>query len=284
MTLPPLHADRYHLVIVNHSIELVVTDLDGTLWEQPDDVPTRARDALHHVVDGPTPLLVATGRRVESTRVPLGRLGLSPPAVVLNGSLGLDLRTHERFHVGGFAPDDAVTVLDSFAALDLTPCVYVDHERPSVWVGPRPSTHADHLASFGDDVGTRDLHQIAAEHTVLAFSILGTDEDVAGAVASALDGLGTPHVAPDRLYGGTSLTVAPREASKWDGIVAFCDLHGIDPSAVLVMGDGPNDLEMLERAAVAVVPGDGHPEALQLADHVIGTAADGGWADILDLL
>lgn len=276
--------NRYHLVIVNRSIELVVTDLDGTLWEQPDDVPARARDALHDVVAGPTPLLVATGRRVESTRVPLGQLGLAPPAVVLNGSLGLDLETDGRFHVGGFTADEAATVLETFTALDLTPCVYVDHDRPSVWVGPRPSTHAQHLASFGDDVGTRELREIVVAHTVLAFSILGTDEELADAVAAALDGIGTPHVAPDRLYGGTSLTVAPREGSKWDGILAFCELHGIDPGAVLVMGDGPNDLEMLERAAVAVVPGDGHPAALRLADHVIGTAADGGWADVLDLL
>ena len=39
------------------------------------------------------PLLVATGRRLASTREPLAQVGLAPPAIVLNGALGLDLGT-----------------------------------------------------------------------------------------------------------------------------------------------------------------------------------------------
>ncbi len=50
------------------------------------------------------------------------------------------------------------------------------------------------------------------------------------------------------------------------------------------MGDGPNDVEMLEHAAIALVPEDGHPLAIAQADRVIGRAADGGWADVVDLL
>lgn len=269
---------------VNHFVQLVVTDLDGTLWERPDDVPERTRRALRTVSQGSTPLLVATGRRVASTSEPLRELEVSPPAVVLNGALGLDLGSGDRFHVSAFDPDHAGAVLEAFSDLGIVPCVYVDHDAPSVWVGPSPSTHPEHLASLGADVGVEVLADIVAEHAVLAFSVLGTDERIANAMAVALDGVGTTHVAADRLYGGTSLTVAPPAGSKWDGIAAYCELHGIDSTAVLALGDGPNDLEMLENAAVAVVPRDGHPEALALADHVIGTAASGGWADVLDLL
>jgi hydroxymethylpyrimidine pyrophosphatase-like HAD family hydrolase len=52
----------------------------------------------------------------------------------------------------------------------------------------------------------------------------------------------------------------------------------------MAIGDGPNDIELLANAAVAVVPGDAHPAARLLADHVVGRAADGGWADILEIL
>ncbi len=57
------------------AIELVVTDLDGTLWEREGEVPERTRRALAAVVDGDVPLLVATGRRVVSTMEPLSVLG-----------------------------------------------------------------------------------------------------------------------------------------------------------------------------------------------------------------
>lgn len=85
-------------------IELVVTDLDGTLWEQEEVLHDRTRAAVLHLIDQRTPpLLIATGRRVASTRDPLAAFGLAPPAVVLNGALGLDLASGERFHRGGFA-------------------------------------------------------------------------------------------------------------------------------------------------------------------------------------
>lgn len=265
-------------------IELVVTDLDGTLWERPESVPQRTRDALHDLLDGDVPLLVATGRRVVSTLEPLAALGVSPPAVVLNGALGLDLRTLDRFHVGGFDRVDAARVLEVFTDHAIDPCVYVDADAPSVWVSDAPSTHPDHLASFAGDVGTAVLPEVLAQHAVLAFGVLGLPEDVADSIGGAVAAVATPHVAPDRQYGGASVTVAPPTGSKWDGIEAFCRSNGIDAGAVLVLGDGPNDIEMLDAAAVAVVPEDGHPAALDRADHVIGRAADGGWADVLDLL
>ncbi len=266
------------------SIELIVTDLDGTLWEHPASVPERTRHALLEVIHEGIPLLVATGRRVVSTRDPLASLGATPPAVVLNGTLGVDLGSGERFHVGGFEATDATNVLAVFADHGIEPCVYVDHEAPSVWVSEMPSTHPAHLASFGDDVGAAALADIVESEAVLAFGVLGVPEEVALAIGSAIGPVASPHVAPDRQYGGFTVTVAPPRQSKWDGIAAFCRSRGLDPGAVLAAGDGPNDLEMLEHAAVAVVPSDAHQDALALADHVIGAASAGGWADILDLV
>lgn len=265
-------------------VELIVTDLDGTLWELPASTPTTTRDALAKVIAGEIPLLVATGRRIASTRRPLADLGAAPPAVCLNGALGVDLVTDERFHVGGFSPTEAATVLAVFSSHGIDPCVYVDHDAPSVFVGSNPSTHPDHLRSFGGDVGTRSLDEVVGTEAVLGFSVLGVDRAIAEALGEELAGVATPHAAPDRQYGGHTITVAPASGSKWDGIAAFCAREHIDPGAVLVMGDGPNDVEMLTAAAVAVVPTDAHADALALADHVIGRAADGGWAEVLDLL
>jgi len=261
-------------------VALVVTDLDGTLWDVATDIPERTRRALSRILDERIPLLVATGRRVGSTRVPLGEFGFSPPAVVLNGALGLDLATGERFHHGGFTATDAAIVLEVFQSQGIDPCVYVDHDEYAVVVSPTPSSHPDHLA----DVRTDDLERIVQCERVLGFSVLGIPEATASALDAALAGLATPHLDRDRYYGDFALTAAPTSQSKWDGVVSFCAMHDLDPDAVLVAGDGPNDVEMLERAAIAVVPQDGHARAQQHADHIIGRAADGGWADILELL
>ena len=52
---------------------------------------------------------------------------------------------------------------------------------------------------------------------------------------------------------------------------------------MLAIGDGPNDVELLTHAAVAVVPESAFPDALAVADHLV-PPPDGGWAKILDLV
>ncbi len=265
-------------------MDLVVTDLDGTLWELETSVHERTRSAMSLLADTGTPLLVATGRRVGSTRAPLSAIGLAPPAVVLNGALGIDLSSGERFHRGGFDPADARAVLGVFHDHDVEPCVYVDHDDQPVWVGEAPSTHPEHLAGFGDDVTTGDLWRVVEAEHVMAFGVLGLPESVARDLGAALGGVASPHVDRDRQYRGYTVTVAPRSQSKWDGVAAFCSRHGLDAGAVMAIGDGPNDLELLDNAAISVVPSDAHADARAHADHVVGCAADGGWADILDIL
>lgn len=264
-------------------VELIVTDLDGTLWEHHDTIHDRTLEAIGALTDRGLPLLVATGRRIGSTRRPLAAVGLAPPAVVLNGALGLDLHDGRRFHAAGFTTPDAVAVLDVFLDHGVEPCVYLDCDEPSVRIGACPSTHPGHLAGFHGDAVAGDLVATVAGERVLAFAVLGLPDAVALALGEALAPIANPHVGRDREWGGLAVTVAPPVQSKWDGVVAFCADRGLDPRAVLAIGDGPNDLELLDGAAVAVVPEDGHPEALARADHVVGRAVDGGWADLLDL-
>jgi HAD superfamily hydrolase (TIGR01484 family) len=265
-------------------VEVVVTDLDGTLWEDETRIPEAAQVAVTMVLDAGVPLLVATGRRVGSTRAPLSTIDVLPPAVVLNGALGIDLSSGIRFHRGGFDAEDAAAVLAVFHGHEVDPCVYVDHDEHPVRVGRAPSTHPDHLVSFGDDVLGGDLVEVVGAEDVLAFSVLGVPEAKARSLGSALRRVARAHVDRDRKYDGYSLTVAPSSHSKWDGVAAFCEHRGLDTGAVMAVGDGPNDVEILANAAVAVVPEDAHPAARAHADHVIGRAADGGGADVVDLL
>ena len=266
-------------------IELIVTDLDGTLWERPSELHPRVVAALAELDGLDVALLVATGRRVGSARDSLAAVGLAPPAVVLNGGLGVDLGSMERFHLGGYEPAHAADVLAAFTACGVEPCLHVDHDRWPVRVGPDPSTHPRHLASFGDEVATGDLERVVADERVLAFGVLGLDGERAARLGSALsEVVTTAHVDRDRAYGGFVVTAGAAGQSKWAGVLAYCARHGIDERAVLAIGDGANDLELLASAAIAVTPEDAHPDALARADHVVARAADGGWADVLALV
>src|SRR3546814_5167278 len=95
----------------------------------------------------------------------------------------------------------------------------------------------------------------------------------------ALDGRAEPHLDRSLDYGGySSFTVAPKGQSKWDGVLAFCEHRGLDSTRVLALADGPNDIELLDSAAVRLVPQVAHPAALERAAPLIPAAADRRWA------
>lgn len=271
-------------------VSLVVTDLDGTLWHTDDEVHPSATAALHEVLRSGPPLLVATGRRLTSTRVPLARLGISPPAIVLNGALGIDLATAVRFHRAPFPTSEAVAVLEAFEATGLDPCVYcdgvtVEGRSIEVWLSPTPSTNEGHVEQLAPSAAVGDLSEVVRREAVLAFSVLGVQHGRLVAAQEAIGDIAEVHL--DRALdfpGLAALTVAPHGQSKWDGVLAFCRMAGVDSTKVLVLADGPNDIELLTNAAHRLVPDNAHPAAKALADHLIPAAADGGWACVADHL
>lgn len=260
-----------------------MTDLDGTLWHFDDHIDVTVLAAWTELERRGIPVFVATGRRVTSTRGPLEQFGLRPDAVVLNGALGLDLSTGERFHRAPFETADARLVLEALQAADLSPVVYIDHPELDAFVGAETSTHPGHLAGLGDGARVADLDQVVAEEAVLGFSMIGISFDDGERAEQKIAGRAEVHLDRSIDYEGlATITVAPRGQSKWDGVEAWCRARGVDPTRVLALADGANDLELLDGAAIGLVPEVAHPAALARATHVIPAAAEGGWAAVLD--
>ncbi len=265
------------------SVSLVVTDLDGTFWHTDDRIDPAVVEAVRALSAREVPLLVATGRRLTTTRGPLARVGLTPPAIVLNGALGVDLADGARFHRAPYPTDQAVAVLAAFRSVGRDPVVYIDHPDVDAVLSATPSTHPDHAAAIGGP--PHDLDRVVAEEAVLGFSLIGVPHGGCVEAAEAVGDVAETHLDRSLEFAGMgTITVAPHGQSKWDGVLAFCAARGLDPERVLALGDGTNDVELLDGAAVALVPEVAHPVALDRADHVIGAAADGGWVAVLDHL
>lgn len=267
------------------AIDLVVTDLDGTLWGADEVIHDRTLAALQALAARRVPVLVATGRRLRSAVDTLGRSGLALPTVVLDGALGRDVGADRTFHRAAFTPSQATAVLEAFRGAGLSPCLYVDDPDAEVVIDGRPSTHPGHLAHIGSWLERRvDLGPVAASRSVLMFAVVGGAAAQLGEVAAAVAGSGAATVTRDIIFGGATLTIRPPGISKWDGVQAWCTEQGLDARRVLAVGDGENDLELLGSARLACVVADGCEPALALAHHVIEPARHGGWSAILDLV
>jgi hydroxymethylpyrimidine pyrophosphatase-like HAD family hydrolase len=268
----------------NGAVQLVVTDLDGTLADAAERIHPASVRAVQALEAAGIPVLVATGRRLRMACAVLDGAGLTGPAVVLDGALGLDLRDGRVFHQVVFPPGAARQVLEAFAAAGLSPCVYTDRPGVDLVVGDRPSTHPGHLARARPWVATDDLARVVEEEPVYAFAVVGRPAGRLGPVLDLVGPAGSASIVADLIYGGHTLQVRPPSVSKWSGVLAFCATHGLDPGRVLAVGDGANDLELLEGAAVACAVATADSAVLARADHVIGPPASGGWAAVLEMV
>lgn len=264
--------------------QLVVTDLDGSFWGRdlrchPSTLAAVATLERHGV-----PLLIATGRREGSARTGLAANGMQPPAVLLNGALGIDLPTGFRFHSHPFATEDAEHVVAALDAVDLSPVLYTDDSK--VRVGRKVSTNAEHRGGFSGDRIIEDPFATARARKVLSFSMLGLPrEQIEPAAAALADVNADFFLYEDHLYAGFwSMHIQPLAVTKWGGIQSYLTHSGLRPERIIVIGDGTNDVDMLRNADVSLGVRGGHDEPLAIADHLIDHPDDGGWASVLDHL
>jgi hydroxymethylpyrimidine pyrophosphatase-like HAD family hydrolase len=264
---------------------VVVTDLDGTLW--PTDLVVRpgVRAAVAALLEAEVPVLVATARRVRGARDLLAENGLALPVVGLNGALG-EHADGSRFHDARFAAADAVTVLDTFRAHGLAPCVYVDEPRFDVLLPPEPSTNPGHVEYLEPVARTvPDLGPVVREQAIYGFSVLGRDPVELEPVVADLDEAGIPYdFAPEPQWPGWSVNAMPAGVSKWAGVLAFCAATGLPSDGVVAAGDGTNDLELLEAAARPLVVTGSRAAARLPGAGRIEPPEDEGWAAIPGLL
>lgn len=265
-------------------IELVVTDLDGTLWGVAHAVHPRTRHAIDELARRDVGLLAATARRPGGARRLLAANDLRLPAVLLDGALARDT-DWTTIHADWFDSTTAAAVLDTFCTHGLEPCVGVlAADDVDARLGPQPSTHPDHVSYLADWSIRADLDEVVAIETVQSFVVCGLAAAALRPVAAALEGWAAVTLTWDAQFAAFTITVRPPGVDKWRGVQAYCTRYGIDEGAVLAVGDGLNDIELLQAATIGCVVEGSDARVVAAADHVVGPPQSGGWADLLDHL
>lgn len=271
------------------NISLVVTDLDGTLWNSEDALPPESAAGLAELEALGVPVLAATARRPRNTAGPFRRLGIDLPFVSLDGAIGFE--SSDDFDAGStfvdrlFPVADAEVCLQIFADNGLSPCLYPVDAISDIAISRTPSTCLAHQKAIVSNRRVVDDGELGATLTH-RMSILGVERGRLQACFDQLRQLDMVEVvlAPEPTYGEWGLTVAPRNVNKWSAVQAFCTLRGLDPAKVLAVGDGANDVSMLTQAALSVAVQGGHPDAVALASETIPPPELGGWALLPGLL
>lgn len=259
---------------------LIALDIDGTVLREDGVMNDPVIAAVAKVRDAGHEVMLATGRSVAMTLPILERLSITPEYVVCsNGAITLRRNAeaptgYVRDHVETFDPSAVLTTIRS--NLESANYAVEDEEGFYKFTGHFPDGTlgaASEMVPFDDLLGAQATRVVVISpgHKIEDF-------------LSVVERMGLHKVSYN--VGWTAwLDIAPDGVNKSTALERVRQLHDIPRSRVMAVGDGRNDIEMLEWASVegrGVTMGQAPDEVIAAGNERTASDIDDGVASLLD--
>ncbi|MDN5745981.1 MAG: Cof-type HAD-IIB family hydrolase [Nocardioidaceae bacterium] len=259
--------------------KLVALDIDGTLlrWvtgrgSSHEEVTTAVHDAVQRVLDAGAHVVLSSGRSAANMTTVADHLDLHGHGerlwiVAANGAVVLRYPPAEVVHEVTFDARDAVAAVlaerpDAIVAVEDRGVGY-QVSRPF----PEGELGGTMTVAAGEDLVAHPVCRV-----ILRDPRSSADEFVDLAARLGLHGT-------DYIVGWTAwMDLAPAGVSKASGLEYVAGRLGVERADVLAIGDGRNDIEMLQWAGRGVAMGQAVPEVQAIADAVTASVDDDGAA------
>jgi Cof subfamily protein (haloacid dehalogenase superfamily) len=263
---------------------LIALDVDGTVILEDETLSPGVVEAVEYARERGHEVMLATGRSWDSTHTIMERLGIWPEyAVCSNGAIVMHrvgdegtAAAYERAHTETFDASEVLTLLRE----------HLTDARYMVELPDGSRLYTEYLEDWNlRGAGKVSFEELAHQPVcrVVVVSPGKTDEDFVDLVARI--GLNQVSYA----IGWTAwLDIAPMGVDKSTALELVREWLEIDPSRVLVMGDGRNDIGMMqwavEHGGRAIAMQQGPLEVHEAASEVGLSVSEGGVAAILRAL
>jgi Cof subfamily protein (haloacid dehalogenase superfamily) len=251
------------------SIRLLALDLDGTVISPDLQVDERDVEALGRAEAAGINVVACTGRPYPGAMIWVRRLALHGPFVCYQGA---EIRTPDGGTLldQGLPREVAAGVIRYCEERDLHVQAYRDDQRIVAHDRPEARDYAHHAGMEMHVVGdlAEDLGPTTPKLVILA---------PAATVDRTLPELQKAFA--DDVYAATSmptyLEVTKKGATKARALSVLCERLGIERSETAAVGDGRNDIPMLEWADLGVAIAGSRPDVIAAA-HGRTVPAPGG--------
>jgi Cof subfamily protein (haloacid dehalogenase superfamily) len=252
----------------------VALDIDGTLIDHDEGLSAAVVDAVQRAA-AEVPVILATGRAWSTTKPVAERFGLPGGGFVVCSNGARTLRYPDGQVVDERTFDPA-TVIESVRRYAPNARMAVE-EFDGSYLVTAPFPEGD----LGRDARIRVVgDQELAPEPVTRLIIRDPDQSEADFVRLA-ERLGLHGVS--YFVGWTAwLDIAPEGVDKSTGLKVALAQYDLDPSGLLAIGDGRNDIEMLTYAGLGIAMGSSPDEVKAAADEVTKTVQDDGVAAVLN--
>jgi hypothetical protein len=252
------------------SVRAVFLDLDGTVLQRAQASPAVAPAIGRLQATGVT-CVIATGRMLTSARRYAAQFEVTAPLVCYQGAMIGDPGTGDVLRHDPLPRETARDLVGAIRSAGYDPLAFVDE---AVYVSAESEVARQYSQSAGvpyEVVG--DLERwIPAPVTKLVTA--GEPSEMDALRDALLPDFGTrAFIAKSLPY---YLEAAAPGVSKASGAAYVCTLLGIEAGDCVAIGDGENDIELLDWAGYAIGVEGGHPPLLEQADYVCPPVAEDG--------
>ncbi len=255
---------------------LIVTDLDGTYLYDDHHISAENRAAVRYFMDNGGLFTVATGRSKAGMEHFFPQLELNAPAILYNGAVIHDFEQKRDvldFAVGESGLRLCRALEGRFPDIGIE--VYAGHRPYVAQESPRTRRHFENVKMPWNPCPAGDIPQ--PWRSLVLTGEKGRLPQVEGFIRTAFPGgfflqYSSPHM----------LEVMHPRANKGAALTALRQLLGVEPKQVWAVGDGPNDLQLLECAFHGCAPADACAEILRAAKHILPGYRDHAIAWLID--
>jgi Cof subfamily protein (haloacid dehalogenase superfamily) len=256
--------------------DAILLDLDGTLLDEGDRIHPRTLAALRAASAAGVRVMVATGRSELATLPVLEQLGIDHPAVVFNGA-GVWCPSARRLIEERVLSERTLARAVRFGVdggyMTVAMCSGVKYAT-----APRDEAELGALKDMKGLVTVSAdalLDRRAMRVTFFSSRHASSDEFAAQIEAAIAAPIYTTHFPLACLphHRSSRMLVAdihPPCKGKAEALRWLAEEHGIAAERVVAVGDAGNDVPMMRAAGLGVAMGNAYPDAMAVADRVIG--------------
>lgn len=255
---------------------LLLSDFDGTLTGSSGCLVQRNLDAVRYFIAEGGRFSVSTGR----TKIGFHKYSpeyINAPVILGNGAMAFDYEKGEAVFVNAITEKN-IPVLNRIIADNPWICMElysVDDTAYVININPASKRHFENL---GID-SYRAITELTSEMFPMVKIMLSAgerSEEIQNYLRSIP--LGEMKFIP---CAGSFVEILAQSAGKGNALYQAADYLLIDRKNAFAVGDGSNDVDMIETASVGFVPSSGDRIALNIADVIVCSSDEGAVADVV---
>ena len=269
------------------SVKLICFDLDGTFLDEKKNIPPENMAALEAAAKRGAHIVPATGRIYKGIPEELRTAGFARYFITANGAYVYDAKEDRAAVRAEISAERAVEFYEYADTLGILYDCYQDN-----W----GYMTAPMLAEAAEKIPDPDIRKLIVNLRtpvpelkaylrekgtgVQKLQLYFDDMELRARELQAL-----PERFPDLRFSTSvpfNIEINTANATKGHALLSLCELLGIDPAESMALGDGTNDLSMIQKAGVGVAMANADPIVRESADYVTASCNEAGFAKAVE--